>query len=64
MRDHDGKISRSIRELISSGEELASLREAFDEFARFLLDNLYGRESFWTTISLRRPMRMARRPSF
>jgi hypothetical protein len=38
MRDHDGKISRSIRELISTGTSLADLRPAYDQFAQFLLD--------------------------
>ena len=40
IRDCDGGISRSLRELISTGHDLGSFRDAFDEFGRFLLDNL------------------------
>lgn len=37
MRDFDGKISKSIRELISTGTAIADLRAAYDEFSHFLL---------------------------
>lgn len=37
IRDHDGGISRSIRELITNGQDLAALRPAFDAFAAFFL---------------------------
>jgi hypothetical protein len=37
MRDFDGKISRSIRELISTGTPIAELRAPYDEFSQFLL---------------------------
>lgn len=40
IRDHDGRISRSIRELITVGHDLSTLRDSFDGFGRFLLDNL------------------------
>lgn len=40
VRDHDGPISRSIRELISSGVDLDELRPAFDEFGAFLLEHV------------------------
>ncbi len=37
VRDYDGQISQSIRELVSTGTPLESLKSAFDEFGRFLL---------------------------
>lgn len=37
VRDHDGQISQSIRELVSTGTPLESLKSAFEEFGRFLL---------------------------
>jgi hypothetical protein len=37
VRDHDGRISRSVRELITLGKDLALLRPAFDELGAFLL---------------------------
>lgn len=40
VRDEDGRISRSIRELITVGYELPKLRSSFEEFCRFLSDNL------------------------
>lgn len=40
VRDYDGTISRSIRELISLGYDLARLRPAFDEFGEFLARHL------------------------
>ncbi|NDV61736.1 hypothetical protein G0Q06_04670 [Puniceicoccales bacterium CK1056] len=39
MRDADGKISRSLRELFTAGFEPDQFRQAFDEFAAFLLEN-------------------------
>lgn len=39
MRDHDGGIARSIRELITTGLDLAQLRPAFDEFGRLFLQH-------------------------
>jgi hypothetical protein len=39
VRDCDGKISRSLRELISTGFELNQFRSAFDELGRFLLEH-------------------------
>ena len=38
--DADGQISRSIRELISTGFNLQDLKPAYDEFGRFLLENV------------------------
>jgi hypothetical protein len=40
VRDEDGRISHSIRELITIGYNLEKLRPAFDEFCRFLSDHL------------------------
>lgn len=40
VRDSDGPISRSIRELITVGYDLSKLRDSFDEFGRFLSENL------------------------
>lgn len=40
VRDHDGGISRSIRELITVGYDLSALRASFDEFGKFLSKNL------------------------
>lgn len=40
VRDHDGGISRSIRELITTGYDLSKLRRSFDEFGHFLSENL------------------------
>lgn len=40
VRDHDGGISRSIRELITTGYDLSKLRASFDEFGRFLSEHL------------------------
>lgn len=40
VRDHDGQISCSLRELLTSGIPPEEFRPAFDEFASFLLDNL------------------------
>ena len=40
IRDDDGGISRSIRELITIGHELSSLRKSFDDFGRFLAQHL------------------------
>ncbi len=40
VRDRDGKISRSLRELLSKGHSLETFREAFDEFGDFLLDHV------------------------
>ncbi len=40
VRDHDGGISRSIRELITTGYHLPELKSSFLEFGRFLSDNL------------------------
>jgi hypothetical protein len=37
IRDHDGRISRSLRELISTGHDLEAFRSAFDELGEFLL---------------------------
>lgn len=37
VRDHDQKISRSIRELITAGMDVDLLRPAFDQFSEFLL---------------------------
>lgn len=40
VRDHDGRISRSLRELLTTGHPLDTLRPSFDEFGRFLSDHL------------------------
>lgn len=40
IRDADGHISRSIRELITSKVELAVVRPAFEEFSEFLMQHL------------------------
>jgi hypothetical protein len=40
VRDHDGGISRSIRELITTGYDLSKLRASFDGFGRFLSEHL------------------------
>ena len=40
VRDHDGKISRSLRELLSNGHRLESFREAFDAFGEFLYEQV------------------------
>ena len=40
VSDADGRISRSIREMISTGFDLQELRPAYDEFGKFLLDNV------------------------
>ena len=40
VRDEDGRISRSIRELITVGYELPKLRPAFDTFCDFLSEHL------------------------
>ena len=37
--DHDRQISRSLRELFTLGHKPAEFREAFDEFASFLLQH-------------------------
>lgn len=37
VRDHDGRIARSLRELISTGHAPAAFRPAFEEFAAFLI---------------------------
>ena len=37
IRDHDGRISQSIRALITLGQDLSTLRPAFDELGEFLL---------------------------
>jgi hypothetical protein len=39
VRDHDGKISRSVRELVSIGHDVEEFREAFDEFGEFLIEH-------------------------
>lgn len=36
VRDFSGQISRSLRELISTGHELETFRDAYDEFGEFL----------------------------
>lgn len=38
-RDHDGLISRTLRELLHTSQELDRLRPAFEEFSDFLLRN-------------------------
>ena len=40
VRDDDGAISRSIRELITVGYDLSKLRRSFDDFGRFLAEHL------------------------
>ena len=40
IRDHDGGISRSVRELITIGLNVESLQTAYDEFAAFLLEHV------------------------
>jgi hypothetical protein len=40
VRDHDGNIARSIRELISTGFSLGDFKPAFDEFSEFLLKHV------------------------
>lgn len=40
VRDSDGRISRSIRELITVGFDVQKLRSSFDDFCAFLMDNL------------------------
>jgi hypothetical protein len=40
VRDQDGRISRSLRELITTGYALEKLRPSFDEFGYFLSENL------------------------
>ncbi|MCU0793396.1 MAG: PhoP regulatory network YrbL family protein [Opitutaceae bacterium] len=37
VRDADGRISQTLREQLSEGNELGKYREAYDEFGRFLL---------------------------
>lgn len=39
IRDQDGRIARSLRELISTGHAPGEFRAAFDEFGRFLLEH-------------------------
>lgn len=39
IRDADGKISRSLRELISTGHDPAEFRSAFEDFGAFLLEH-------------------------
>lgn len=40
VRDHDGKISLSLRELLSKGHRLGSFREAYDKFGEFLYEHV------------------------
>ncbi len=40
VRDFDGRISRSIRELITIGYDVQKLRGSFDEFCDFLMEHL------------------------
>ncbi len=40
VRDDDGNIARSIRELISTGFSLADFKPAFDEFSEFVLKHV------------------------
>lgn len=40
VRDHDGRISRSLRELLTTGHPLDTLRASFEEFGSFLSDHL------------------------
>ena len=37
IRDHDGQISRSLRELVSTGHQPSEFREAFETFSRFMI---------------------------
>ena len=37
IRDHDGKISRSLRELVSTGHQPSEFREAFDVFSQHMI---------------------------
>ncbi len=46
VRDADGKISRSLRELISTGHELEQFRPAFDQFGEFMLKHVVLTRSF------------------
>tara|TARA_A100001037_G_scaffold243968_1_gene224747 strand:- start:59 stop:787 length:729 start_codon:yes stop_codon:yes gene_type:complete len=39
IRDHDGKISRSLRELVSIGYAPTTFRAAFETFAEFMVEN-------------------------
>jgi hypothetical protein len=39
MRDADGGISRTIRELVTQGTELSTLRPAFDVFGNFFIEH-------------------------
>ena len=39
VRDHDGRISCSIRELISRGFDPSRLRSAYEELSKFLLEH-------------------------
>ena len=40
VRDANGQISRSLRELISTGHDLETFRPAFDQFGNFLLEHV------------------------
>jgi hypothetical protein len=40
VRDYDGPISRSLRELLTTGYPLEKLRPSYEEFAEFLQKNL------------------------
>lgn len=40
VRDSDGRISRSLRELMTTGYPLEKLRPSFEEFGQFLSENL------------------------
>lgn len=40
IRDSDGKISRSLRELLSTGYCPDDFKDAFDDFAKFMIDNV------------------------
>ncbi len=37
IRDHDGRISRSLRELVSTGHQPNEFREAFEAFSDFMI---------------------------
>jgi hypothetical protein len=37
IRDHDGKISRSLRELVSTGHQPSEFRQAFELFSDFMI---------------------------
>lgn len=39
VRDHDGQISRSIRELITLGYDLSALHPAYREFGEFMIEH-------------------------